>query len=143
MSQPAGHKFKSGSDKVTIIEVAAWCEHATLQLTPATDDARNTGGASVMREVKGIEVRGIPLSAIIASAGPRIRLLKLDCEGAEHAILQDADLSCVKQLCGESHDTSEHSANSIRGLLERAGFQPMTVCNGPATCLFWDKDATR
>jgi hypothetical protein len=66
-------------------------------------------------------------------------LLKLDCEGAEHTILLDADLSSVEHLCGESHDTPKHSANSIGGLLARAGFEPTTVCNGPATCLFWDK----
>lgn len=91
-------------ERVTVIEAAAWTEHANLQLTPAMDDSRNTGGESVMRDGEGIAVRGIPLGEILAMAGPRVRLLKMDCEGAEHALLARADLSRVEALCGESHD---------------------------------------
>jgi|GEM_PF-1534772 len=119
--------------RATVIEAAAWHEHATLQLTPATDDPRNTGGASVMRDIKGIAVSCIPLSEILASVCGQVRLLKLDCEGSEYAILDGADLSAVEHVCGEAHESPR--GVDIGTLLFPQQIE--TTSNGPRTQLFW------
>jgi len=122
-------------NRVTIIEAAAWTEHTTLQLTPATDDPRNTGGESVFRGGEGIAVRGVPLGKILATAGDHVRLLKLDCEGAEHVILNESILACVGELCGELHRIPPHA---LVPLPLRAAKLNLTIEeNGPNTALFW------
>ncbi len=126
-------------ERVTVIEAAAWHEHATLRLTPATDNPQNTGGASVMRAAEGTSVRGMPLSDILQSAGPRVRLLKLDCEGAEYGMLDGADLSSVEQFCGEAHEVPRRS--DITELL--APRRTETTKNGPLTKLFWTARSLR
>jgi len=122
-------------DQVTIIEAAAWCEHATLQLTAATDDSQNTGGATVMRAAEGITVRGIPLAEILESAGAHVRLLKLDCEGAEHVILDESILGCVQELCGELHRI--YPRDLVPSPLEVGSLSLTIEENGPNTALFW------
>lgn len=122
-------------DRVTVIEAAAWTEHATLQLTPATDDSRNTGGVSVMRVADGIPVQGVPLSEILAMASPRVRLLKLDCEGAEHVILDESILDCVQELCGEVHRISPDAF--VPRPLEAGRLNLALENNGPNTALVW------
>lgn len=49
-------------------------------------------------------VRGGTLADILRAAGPRVRLLKLDCEGAEQELLACEDLSRVDEVRGEAHD---------------------------------------
>lgn len=73
-------------ERAVVVEAAAWHEHTTLQLTPATDDVKNTGGASVVRETAGIAVQGVPSREVLDLAGSRVGLLKMDCEGAEYSI---------------------------------------------------------
>lgn len=47
----------------------------------------------------------VTLSDLVALAGGTIHLLKVDCEGGEYALFEDADgLSCVREIRGEYHD---------------------------------------
>jgi hypothetical protein len=82
----------------------------------------------------------ITLTEVLARAGGPIRLLKLDCEGAEYAILHGVDLSRVQQLCGEAHNVELHGRRrGVRDLI--ATFPSHSAVdhfkNGPTTWLFY------
>ncbi len=69
---------------------------------------RNTGAGQVAGGITGQAVPAWPLDDLVTRAvqrhGRRIRLLKLDCEGAEWPILLTArKLEHVESLCGEYH----------------------------------------
>lgn len=69
--------------------------------------ARNTGAHRLALAEGGIEVAAAPFDSVLEELCPnrrRIRLLKLDCEGAEWPILLTSRrLDCVDALCGEYH----------------------------------------
>lgn len=74
-----------------------------------SDDARNTGGGSVIWETSGPPVESIPLDDVIRATvqkhGRPIDLMKLDCEGAEFPILLTSrELSHVDRIVGEYHE---------------------------------------
>ena len=72
---------------------------------------------------------------LMASAGPRVRLLKLDCEGAEHVILDESILGCVQELCGELHRI--YPRDLVPSPLEVGSLSLTIEENGPNTALFW------
>ena len=80
----------------------------TLFNNVITDDIP-TGGISVLWNNEGIPAGTVGLDELIAEASgglrKTIRLLKLDCEGAEYPILFSAKhLAHVEELCGEYHE---------------------------------------
>jgi FkbM family methyltransferase len=83
------HAACRATDRAVLVTGAAWPVAATLrQGGPA---GPNTGGRGTLGN-EGAPVAGLPLDALVdlaASLGPtgRVRLVKLDCEGAEWPLL--------------------------------------------------------
>ncbi len=94
---------------------------------------------------ESIMVPSRTLSQILAQIGRPIRLLKLDCEGAEKPILEStADLSMVAEIVGELHfqmneeDQPPHSKEWLQSRLEELGFVVERWANEVAgNVMFW------
>lgn len=109
---------------VECVNAAIWPKGKRAGYTPSVE-ARNTGGGGV-DESGGVDVSTESISdAVNRAAGPRghVDLLKLDCEGAEWAILSDPDFDIrrIKRIVGEYHckDYAGHYCNpdTLRTLL--------------------------
>jgi FkbM family methyltransferase len=80
--------------------VAVWDAAGTLHLSNPLD-RRNTGAAQVRAE--GTPVEAVAFDDLVRAA-PRVRLVKLDCEGAEWPIvLASREWERVEAVCGEYH----------------------------------------
>lgn len=72
----------------------------------------NPGASTLVDGTPSETIAGsVPILAVLKNLGEyeRIRLLKIDCEGAEHEILHDLqpeELSHVDEIVGEAHDLS-------------------------------------
>lgn len=71
-------------------------------------DQPNTGGISVLWNNEGVPVQSVSLDELLREASEEfkkpVRLLKLDCEGAEYPILfTSSHLEIVREICGEYH----------------------------------------
>lgn len=82
----------------------------------------------------------VTLTEVLARADGPVRLLKLDCEGAEYSILDGVDLSRVRQICGEAHDVEMRGKR--RGINDVIASLPSHPAvdhfkNGPTTWLFY------
>lgn len=86
--------------------LAAWTEFSKLRLN-FPEGARHSGGGCVVDQKEGVEVQAVPfdfLARKITESHKRIRLLKLDIEGAEFPILQCSQLlHLVDEIVGEYH----------------------------------------
>jgi len=116
------------------------------------ENVANTGGVGVILQDQGTSIESVGLDQIISdiqlqtegSFDRVLRLLKLDCEGAEWGILMTSKLfNCFKQICGEFHEisgsySSEKSQFEVNGtkiftnvllleILKRAGYS--AVCH--------------
>lgn len=88
---------------VVVHHQAVWGSAARIEprYQPSTAP-ENTGGGDVLAgDGKGIAVPWTTLGSIIR--GSPIRLLKLDCEGAEFSICMQSDLSTVQEIVAEVH----------------------------------------
>ncbi len=103
------HNLHAYRARATARHVAVWRSDtaaARLYFTgPA--DRRNTGAGRMTGAVTDQEVPALPLDDLlrrVTEGGRRVRLLKLDCEGAEWPILLTSRrLSEVEAVCGEYH----------------------------------------
>jgi FkbM family methyltransferase len=92
------------ANRVTLHHTAIWRSDVSLSTLTIHNplDARNTGAVRV-----GPGERRVPALAfddLVQSLGRRVRLAKLDCEGAEWPILLTSTaLGHVEELCGEYH----------------------------------------
>jgi FkbM family methyltransferase len=90
--------------RMTLLRAAVWrndIPSATLTIHNPLDE-RNTGAIRVGPGSQS--VRAIAFDELIASLGKRLRLAKLDCEGAEWPILLTTrSLAAIDELCGEYH----------------------------------------
>jgi hypothetical protein len=88
------------------------------------------------------EVQQVTLADVLP-AGP-VRMLKLDCEGAEYGILANADLSSVQEIVGEAHAVhwqgKQATIRTVAELLDRQGFTLSWHDNANST---WDFRAVR
>lgn len=95
-------------DRVSVLPSAVWRSDrpASLRLRPAWD-SRNTGAAQALEADDGPAIRTVAFDDLVrqhAPRGGRVRLVKLDCEGAEWPILLTSRcLGQVEALCGEYH----------------------------------------
>jgi FkbM family methyltransferase len=84
-------------------------------------DPRNTGGPRAGAG-DGEEVPVVGLDELIELAGGRVRLAKLDCEGAEWpALLSASRLGAVEEICGEYH------LGDFPAAFQGADFPPFTL----------------
>jgi len=123
-------------DRVEIIPAAVWPAGIPApNLSPPPDPANTCQYSMVFRE-GGSPVPTITLEEVIVRAGGRVRLLKLDCEGAEYPILRHSRLDGVREICGEAHDV-EHEGQRL-GIADVLAVLPGATHfkNGPATSLW-------
>lgn len=81
----------------------------------------NHGGSTV----DTVEVPCTTLDSIITTTG-HCDLLKLDCEGAEHEILESASpatLGRIRRIALEYHSVEQGTGDSVKRLLEQRGFR--------------------
>jgi FkbM family methyltransferase len=87
------------------------------------------------------EVDCHPLSYVLDSS-MKVRMIKLDCEGAEYEILENCNLSLenVQEILGEAHRVKrgdrELDMSYLQTLLERKGFKVESKEVSPVTWLF-------
>jgi FkbM family methyltransferase len=130
------HNLGPQRDRVTLLGRAVWrSDRPPEELALGNPlDARNTGAPRIC--AGGTErALSIGLDELIEQAGGRVRLLKLDCEGAEWpALLTATRLAAVTEVCGEYHlgdftdsfgaaDLPDFSLDRLRDHLGQAGFR--------------------
>lgn len=123
------HRACRATDRAILISAAVWHSgrpgKERLYLSPT---AENTGGGDTLSEDKGTPVAHISIDSLISLARGssdtgRVRLLKLDCEGAEWRILFHGNsLGFVEAVVGEYHEmpsAEDYPAPCTRETLER------------------------
>lgn len=98
-------------ERVTVVGCAAWRSDRPAEFLPFRSSWQpcNTGGGNVLGHpgCRGYDVWGLPLDDLLRPH-ERVRLLKLDCEGAEFPALYTAALlDRVAEIAGEYHDHPE------------------------------------
>ena len=129
-------------DRVEIIPAAVWPADVPVPPLAPPVDPINTCQFSMLHndESNAQSVPTIPLAEVIARVGGPVRLLKLDCEGAEYIILDGVDLSRVQKICGEAHDVELRDKrlcidDIVASLPSQLGIDHYK--NGPTTWIFW------
>lgn len=146
-------------DKAVCRNLAVWRSDSagvTLFNDPLVNYGQpNTGALSVLYNDSGLAVQTVGLDEILFEASQglsrRIRILKIDCEGAEYPILFTAKyLAIVKEICGEYHEIppsvvpprakvkgiEEFNRHSLKNFLEAQGFSVKLNPTGQAIGLF-------
>ena len=128
-------------DRVRLHRRAVWHESAALGLHNPID-TRNTGAGQLCLEANAQAVEAVAFDDLVRriAGGRRLRLVKLDCEGAEWPILLTSQcLHLIDELCGEYHLLPEPFAvpgyetfapDDLRECLEGAGFDVRMVPMG-------------
>jgi FkbM family methyltransferase len=115
----------NGAPDAAVEAVAVWRETGTVRFQQEQADSGAIEGTSAGLAAETIEVPAVRLRDIIAAE--HVDLLKLDIEGAEHAVLPDcADaLSNVDALLIDVHqfDAARPGLASLLDLLTSAGYQ--------------------
>lgn len=102
------HNLAPYRDHVQLHHCAVWRSDVKFgQLWLDNPTPRNTGAGSVAEQGAGQAVAAVAFDDLLEQVAPnrgRIRLLKLDCEGAEWPILfTSKKLDRIDALCGEYH----------------------------------------
>lgn len=125
-------------DRCRLIQKAVWrSDVAETELSfggyPTTTDGVNTGGGSVLDghwDQPDMSPSNIGYRAAVPTIGldeilrefPRVRMLKLDCEGSEWPILLTSrELGRVEAICGEFHLPSSYSWTPTSAALSDLG----------------------
>ncbi len=115
------HNLAPYSDRVRVNRCAVWRSDVMVESLSLHNPRRagNTGGVQVTTEATAQSVPVLPFDEHVANAaapGGRIRLLKLDCEGAEWPILFTArSLDRIDAICGEYHVDDYPEAFHVSG----------------------------
>ncbi len=131
-------------DRVRLRRKAVWHEPSTALGLHNPIDPRNTGAGQVCLESPAQAVAVVAFDDLVReiAGGRRLRLVKLDCEGAEWPILLSSQcLHLIDELCGEYHLTplpeafavpghERFSPEVLRECLEGAGFSVRLVPTG-------------
>jgi FkbM family methyltransferase len=123
-------------DRVRILHRAVWRSDRETKETlhsQSSDDKANTGGVNVVTSLDGPAVESIAFDDVIdqISAGgqKRIRLVKMDCEGSEFAIiLTSKRLHLIDEIAGEFHEFGgDYETNTIAELARIPGVDRFTI----------------
>lgn len=122
------------------LQIALGGERGTMTLR--NPDPTGTSYVAVSGHFGGTSVGEAdqqPLAYVLPE-GP-VRLLKLDCEGAEYDVLAAAgDLANVQAICGEAHRMKwrgrEATIEDLAALLAQRGFTVTSHATSPVTWLF-------
>src|SRR4030065_90765 len=106
-------------NKINLFNKAVWRSDRKDKLFLTIPNHRNTGSGSVIWGTTGQEVDTISLDDIILNitenGRKRIRLIKIDCEGAEFPILLTSKiLHLVDNICGEYHEFGDQIPENRR-----------------------------
>lgn len=129
------HNLRDFADQVTVQQKAVWRSDTPVEYLffDSSLDAENTAGGGVVGASSGQKIPAISLDQIIREASDngerRIRLLRIDCEGAEYPILLTSSLlSHVDAICGEFHELeTEHNPNTIPSNIRVAGYNQFSA----------------
>jgi FkbM family methyltransferase len=129
-------------DRVTFINKACSGEAGTVRFSGYTYGGRHPGGATTYMNTEGDPVAAVTLSSILEGLGlPRVRLLKIDCEGSEFVIMPEfRHFDLVDEVLLEYHqrlwvkrewgfclEYTKGSWNGLLDILKNNGFS--TECN--------------
>lgn len=129
------HNLRDFADRVTIANKAVWRSDIAvdyLSFLGSPDDG-NTGGGGVMVPSTTVKVAAIAFDELIRQVTQdgkrRIRMLKIDCEGAEYPILLTAtSLAQIDCICGEFHELgSDLHLNEIPEHARVAGYDQFSI----------------
>ncbi len=104
--------FYTKQGNLVIENAAIWSNHTANQvkyISRYPENGWNTGGATVVGQNSGTRIKVLDFDSTIlqitSRENKRIRMVKLDCEGAEWAILFNArHLDKIDEICGEYHE---------------------------------------
>jgi FkbM family methyltransferase len=82
----------NGLRNVNVVDKAAWNSYCKLKMRVAFGEF---GGASFFRNGVEIDVDAIPLDDVLEDV-PKIKLIKIDVEGAEYEVLQGLKQSLIR-----------------------------------------------
>lgn len=129
-------------DRVEVIPAAVWPNNEPAPgLAPPVNPYDTCQFSMVFRD-GGVPVPTVTLDEVLNRACGPVRLLKLDCEGAEYAILGHSRLDGIREICGESHDTDHDGKHfGIAEVLHQLSTHGPTTHfkNGPMTHLWWTR----
>jgi FkbM family methyltransferase len=150
--------------KVTILPAAAWRSDQSLPTVPLYPRADCPDCSTVLNsyipQEGGGAVPAVPFDDVIrsaaASAGGRVRLVKIDAEGAEYpCLLTSQALDLVDEIIGEWHrqeqipdharvgDIAVYNEAVLTGCLEAAGFNVTLEHFSAGHGLFWARRPAR
>lgn len=155
----AARNLERFGDRAVCRELAVWRSDSageTLFNDPLANYSKpNTGGFSVVYNDFGLAVKSVGLDEILLEASEGltrpVRLLKIDCEGAEYPILFTSKyLAVVKEMCGEYHEIpseivpprarvegyEEFNRHTLKKFLEAQGFSVDLMPHGTADGIF-------
>jgi FkbM family methyltransferase len=118
------HNLRPWSDRVRLIPRAVWRSDRDAAVLSLHNPHRagNTGAYRLTPETVSPPVSVLAFDELVAAAtegGKRIRLLKIDCEGAEWPILLTArTLDRIDAVCGEYHLGDYPEAFHVAGVPE-------------------------
>jgi len=141
------HNLAPWGGKVEILTFAAWrCDRPPGPLSIARPGADPTGGRVAARP-GDVPVWARPFDSILDGIPGRVRFLKLDCEGAEFAILLTSRLlDRIDEIAGEYHlwpypagyeGLPGPSVEALKDALESAGFAARIDQRASQLGLFW------
>jgi FkbM family methyltransferase len=115
------HNLAPYGERVRLHRCAVWRSDVAIDSLCLHNphESGNTGGVQVAGGLTSVSVEVVAFDQLVrAAAGPhgRIRLLKLDCEGAEWPILFSSRmLHLIDSICGEYHLRSYSAPFQVAG----------------------------
>jgi len=127
--------------RVTCIEAAVAAEPGRLSLH--VPPHRDTTSSQAL-EGRVVEVTAVSLPELLQASGGHADLVKLDCEGAEWAVLaslRESDWRSFDALILECHASGEQTIESMEALLRREGLSVDVVDRCPSGVLWYEEIA--
>lgn len=104
---------RAGVKNILLLNIGLWSKPCAM--SPVKQDPGNTGGSASLPSPMGI-VPGYTWTEFRNMLGLKeIKVLKMDCEGAEHHIIQaPTDLNGIGEVLGEVHGTAGNADNMVQ-----------------------------